>query len=131
MLVRMGDGADPETFVTVAGLRARTIALGAGLVDATSGDGPGAWRELLSGAGVKRVEVTGTGVFKDAVSDALMRAAFFDGRAANYRLAIPDFGTLAGIFMIAELTWGGSHDGEATFSVRLSSAGAVSFEAAS
>jgi TP901-1 family phage major tail protein len=131
MLVRIGDGAEPETFVTVAGLRARSIALGAGLVDATTGDSPGEWRELLAGAGVKRAEVSGAGLFKDSASDALMRAAFFEGRAANFRLVLPDFGTLAGAFMISELSWGGAHDGEATFSVRLSSAGQVSFEAAS
>jgi len=130
MLVRIGDGADPETFATVAGLRARSVALGAGLVDATTGDSPGEWRELLAGAGVKRAEVSGSGVFKDAASDALMRGAFFEGRAANFQLVVPDFGTLAGAFMISELTWGGAHDGEATFSVRLASAGQVSFEAA-
>ena len=131
MLVRMGDGAEPEAFTTLAGLRARSIVLGAGLVDATSGESPGEWRELLSGAGVKRAEVTGSGVFKDAASDALMRAALFEGKAASFRLVIPDFGTLAGAFMVAELTWGGAHDGEATFGVRLVSAGAVTFEVAS
>lgn len=130
VLVRMGDGGDPEAFTTLAGLRAKTISLGAGLVDATTGESPGAWRELLDGAGIRRVEVSGAGVFKDASSDALMRAAYFDGKASSFRLVIPDFGVLDGPFVVAELTYGGAHDGEATFSVRLASAGAVTFEAA-
>jgi TP901-1 family phage major tail protein len=44
------------------------------------------------------------------------------------RLVIPGFGALQGPFAIAELTYGGEHDGEATFSIRLMSVGAIAFE---
>jgi TP901-1 family phage major tail protein len=130
VLVRIGDGATPEAFATVAGLRTRSISLGAALVDATNSESPQAWRELLAGAGVKRVEVAGSGVFKDAASDALIRAAYFDGKASTFELVIPDFGAMRGPFVVAELVYGGAHDGEATFSIRLASAGAISFTAA-
>ena len=39
------------------------------------------------------------------------------------------FGVLRGPFVIVELTYGGEYDGEATFSVRLASAGLVTFDA--
>jgi TP901-1 family phage major tail protein len=41
------------SFVTVAGLRARTLAFNAATVDITDTESAGRWRELLDGAGVK------------------------------------------------------------------------------
>jgi TP901-1 family phage major tail protein len=131
VLIRIGDGGDPETFATVAGIRAKTITLSAGVVDATTADSAEAWRELIAGAGAKRCDVSGAGVFKDAASDERMRAVFFGGLAVAMRLVAPDFGTLSGPFVVSELSYAGDHDGEATFAVKLASAGAVAFEAAS
>lgn len=129
VVISIGDGDEPESFITVAGIRARTISLTAGLIEATTAQSAQAWREVIAGAGVKRAEVAGSGVFKDAMSDALMRAAFFAGEASNFELRIPGFGVLTGPFVIVELTYGGEHDGEATFAARLASAGLVTFEA--
>jgi TP901-1 family phage major tail protein len=127
VLLKISDGATTPAFITVAGLRAKSIALSAKTVDATSADSPNAWRELLAGAGLKEASVTGAGVFKDAASDALVRASFFaqDGRV--WRLIVPDFGTLEGKFQIAALEYGGAHDGEATFSMTLASASELVF----
>lgn len=129
VLISIGDGEDPETFLGVAGIRTKTISLTAGLVEATTAQSPEAWREVMTGVGVKRAEVSGRGVFKDGLSDALLRAAYFAGETANFQLAIPDFGVMTGPFAISELTYGGEHDDEATFAIRLSSAGLVVFEA--
>lgn len=130
VLIKVGDGGEPETFATVAGIRAKTIALSAGVVDATTAESPEAWRELIAGAGTKRADVSGAGVFKDAASDERMRAIYFAGEAASFQLVIPDFGTLEGPFVVSELSYGGEHDGEATFAVKLASAGVIAFEAA-
>ncbi len=127
ILLKISDGAG--AYVTLAGIRASRIQLSAALVDATSADSPEAWRELLAGAGAKAAKVTGRGVFKDAASDARMRAVFFAGEAPDWQFILPDFGTLAGAFQVSELSWSGEHDGEAEFSVTLESAGLVSFEA--
>lgn len=129
VLVRIGDGGSPEIFVAIAGIRARTISLSAGLVDATTAESPEAWRELIAGAGTKRAEVAGSGVFKDAASDALVRQAYFSGEAVMMQLVIPGFGVMQGRFVVSELSYGGEQEGEAVFSVRLASAGAISFEA--
>jgi len=128
ILLKISDGAGG--WVTLAGIRASRIQLSAALVDATSADSPEAWRELLAGAGAKTAKVTGRGVFKDAVSDARMRAVFFAGEAPDWQFILPDFGTLEGAFQVSELSWSGEHDGEAEFSVTLESAGLVSFEVA-
>jgi len=129
VLISIGDGDEPGAFVLVAGMRARTINLTAGLIEATTAQSAQAWREVIAGAGVKRAEVVGSGAFKDAESDALMRAAFFAGKASTFELVIPDFGVLRGPFVITELTYGGEHNGEATFAIRVASAGVVTVEA--
>lgn len=116
-------------FVTVAGLRARTISLNARTVDVTDGDSAGRWRELLAGAGVKSAAVSGQGIFKDAVSDALIREAFFEQSAKRWQLVVPDFGVLEGAFLVSALEYAGEHEGEASFALSLASAGAVEFSA--
>jgi TP901-1 family phage major tail protein len=118
------------SFVTIAGLRSKRIAFNSETVDITDADSAGRWRELLAGSGVQRAAVSGSGIFKDAQSDALMRQRFFAGEIADWQLAVPDFGTVEGPFQITSLEYTGSHDGEVTFEVALESAGLVSFAAA-
>ena len=131
ILIKIGDGASPEAFTTVAGIRTRTLSLNAKTVDATDSDSTDQWRELLTGAGVKSMAVSGSGVFRDAASDAMMQAAFFAQSTPNWQLVIPAFGTIAGAFQIAALEYAGQHEGEATFSISLASAGALTFTAGS
>ena len=118
------------SFVTVAGLRSKRIAFNSETVDITDADSAGRWRELLAGSGVQRAAVSGSGIFKDAQSDALMRQRFFAGEIADWQLAVPDFGTVEGPFQITSLEYTGSHDGEVTFEMALESAGLVSFTVA-
>lgn len=130
LLLKIGDGGDPESFASVAGLRAKTIMLNARTVDATNADSPGAWRELLSGAGVKSCAVSGSGIFVDAAADATVRAAFFAQSADSWRIVVPDFGTIDGAFLVTSLEYSGRHDGEAAYALSLASAGALGFTAA-
>lgn len=114
-------------FVTVAGLRTKRLAFNTETVDITDSESAGRWRELLAGSGVQRASVSGSGIFKDADSDASMRALFFAGAICMWQFAIPDFGTIEGNFQITALEFTGNHDGEVTFEVALESAGAVGF----
>jgi TP901-1 family phage major tail protein len=129
LLLKLGDGGSPETFSAVAGLRAKTISLNARSVDATDSDSPSAWRELMPGAGVKSASISGSGLFKDAASDAAVRSAFFQQSADNWQIVIPDFGVLSGAFLIASLEYSGRFDGEAQYAITLASAGELSFGA--
>ena len=126
VLIKLEDGVTPGNFISVAGIRAKTISLNAGMVDATHSTSAGGWRELLSGAGVKSVRVTGSGVFRDEASDTRMREVFMARGTPDWQLIIPDFAAFTGPFLISQLTYGGEFDGEAVFSVTLESAGEVS-----
>ena len=129
LLLKLGDGQSPEGFTTVAGLRTRSFSLNAKAVDVTDADSAGRWRELLEGAGTRQASVSGSGVFRDAAADALVRQSFFDQSARNWQLVVPGFGVLAGPFLVSTLEYAGAHDGEATYALTLSSAGPVSFTA--
>jgi TP901-1 family phage major tail protein len=96
-------------------------------VDVTSLESAGGWRELLAGAGVKSAGLSGSGIFRDAASDARMRQIFFDGEMPDFQVIIPDFGTIEGPFQVTSIDYGGTHDGEATYEVALASAGQLTF----
>ena len=130
LLLKIGNGGSPETFSTIAGLRATTLSFNAQSVDVTNADSAGQWRELLAGAGIASAAISGSGVFKDAASDAAIRSAFFDQELPNWQIVIPDFGTIAGAFKITALQYEGPHDGEVKLSLSLASAGALTFTAA-
>ena len=113
-------------YVTVAGLRTKTLRLNARPVDVTDTASQG-WKELLPGAGMRMAELSGTGVFRDAESDALIRSAFFDQSAQDCRFFIPGFGMIDGAFLITGLNYAGSYNGEAQFEISLSSAAVPEF----
>ncbi|CCB65601.1 phage major tail protein, TP901-1 family [Hyphomicrobium sp. MC1] len=123
------DTAGADVFTTVAGLRARALSISAETVEITNTESAGQWRELLSGAGVKSARITGSGVFKDAASDATIRDYAFNGTVRDWQVIVPDFGTIAGAFQITSLEFSGRHDAELTFDLTLESAGELSFTA--
>lgn len=126
LLLKIHDGT---AYVTVAGLRSKRLSFNAETVDVTDAESAGRWRELLGGAGVQRAGLSGTGIFKDSVSDARLRSAFFAGEIISCQIVIPDFGTVTGPFQISALEYSGQHNGEVQFEAALESAGALSFGA--
>ncbi|WP_223477106.1 phage major tail protein, TP901-1 family [Oricola indica] len=127
LLLKFWDGA---AFATVAGLRSKRISFNAQSVDITDSQSAGRWRELLDGAGIQRASISAAGIFKDASSDELVRAAFFAGAVTTCQLVIPDFGTIEGGFQITSLDYSGNHDGEVTFDIALESGSELTFGAA-
>ena len=128
MLLKL-DATGAGSFVTVAGLRTRTLAFNAAAIDITDAESAGRWRELLAGAGVKKASVSGSGIFKDQASDAAIRDLFFGGIIRSWQLILPDFGVVEGPFQITALEFKGDHAGEVTFDLALESAGALAFTA--
>lgn len=121
----IGDGS----FETLAGLRAQRLSLNAEQVDVTNLDSAGGWRELLAGAGVKSASISGSGVFRDAATDARARQIFFDAGMPDFQVIVPDFGTIEGPFQITSIEYAGSHNGEATYEIAMASAGTLTFVA--
>ena len=128
LLIKVDMAADGQ-FTTLAGLRATRVSFNAETIDVTSLESQGGWRELLSGAGVRSVSISGSGVFRDADTDERARQLFFDGEAPDFQVVIPDFGIVEGPFQVTAIEYGGSHNGEATYELSLASAGNLTFTA--
>ena len=78
---------------------------------------------------MQRASVSGSGIFKDAQSDAAIRSRFFAGEITDWQVMVPDFGTIEGPFQVTALEYRGDHAGEVTFELALESAGALTFSA--
>ncbi|MEM9011813.1 MAG: phage major tail protein, TP901-1 family [Pseudomonadota bacterium] len=128
LLIKL-DMTGSGSFVTAAGLRASRITFNAEPIDVTSLDSTGGWRELLGGAGVRSAAISGSGVFKDADTDARVRQLFFDGEITRFQVIIPDFGAVEGPFQITSIEYSGRFDGEAVYEMSVASAGELTFTA--
>ncbi|MBL4871001.1 MAG: phage major tail protein, TP901-1 family [Robiginitomaculum sp.] len=125
MLIKRKDAQG--NFITVAGLRTKTLKFNAKIIDITHSESEDAWRELLPGGGVKFVEISGEGIFNNSASDALIRTSFFDQTSDIYQLILPSFGTIEGDFLVSSLNYAGAYNGEASYEIVLVSAGKAVF----
>ena len=127
LLLNLGDGAEPQHFVPVAGLRTRTLSLNARTIDVTHAESAGGWRELLEGVGLKTCTISGAGVFVDDAAALRLRQLFFAQQGADWQIVLAGAGVLAGKFLVAALDYSGRFDGEASWSISLASAGEIGF----
>lgn len=130
MLIKIGGDSSPVTFSTLAGLRTKTMTINAETVDVTNSDSVNKWRELLAGAGIKSISVSGSGVFKDEATDITIRSEMFAQTIKDYQIFVPGFGTFEGMFQMSQLQYAGEHNGEVNWDISLESAAEVAFTAA-
>ena len=124
-LLKVGDGATPPAFATVAGLRTTQLSINGEMVTVTTKDS-GGWRELLSGAGVRSVSVSGAGVFTGSAAEARLKASALTGALDDYRLTFEGGAAMTGRFLVTRLDYAGDFNGERTYTMALESSGAVS-----
>jgi len=124
------DSTGGGVFVTIGGIRSKSISLNQEQVDVSDGDSVNEWRELLANAGMRSAAISGSGVFKDSAGEEDVRGYFFAGTIVDYQIIIPDFGTIEGAFQIASMDFAGEHNGEVTYSMSFESAGALTWTAA-
>jgi TP901-1 family phage major tail protein len=127
MLLKCFNGTN--AYVTIGGLRSRNLALNASSVDVTHAESAGRWRELLAGAGLRRLSLSGSGIFVDDAASALVRTLFFESAVRAWQIVIPHFGTIQAPFFIASLDYRAEHDSAMMFDMAMESAGEPSFTA--
>lgn len=123
-LLKVGDGAAPPAYATVAGLRTTQLSVNGEAVVVTSKDS-GGWRELLSGAGVRSVSVSGAGVFTGSAAEARLRGNALAGLIDDYRLSFEGGATMTGRFLVTRLDYAGDFNGERSYTLSLESSGQV------
>ena len=123
-LLKVGDGAAVPAFATVAGLRTTQLSVNGEAVVVTSKDS-GGWRQLLSGAGVRSVSVSGAGVFTGSAAEARIKASALAGTIDDYRLSFESGDSMTGRFLVTRLDYAGDFNGERSYTLSLESSGPV------
>jgi TP901-1 family phage major tail protein len=123
-LLKVGNGASPLVYATVAGLRTTQMSVNGEMVAITSKDS-GGWRELLSGAGVRSVSVSGAGIFTGSAAETRIKGNALAGTIDDYRLSFESGETLSGRFLVTKLDYAGDYNGERSYTLSLESSGPV------
>ena len=123
-LLKIGDGAAPPAYETVAGLRTTQMSINGDSVVVTH-KGSGGWRELLSGAGTRSVSVSAGGIFLGSVAEARVQANALAGTIDEYELSFEDGARLRGRFLVQRLDYSGDFNGERNYTIQLESSGPV------
>ena len=123
-LLKVGNGGSPVAYATVAGLRTTQLSINGEMVAITSKDS-GGWRELLSGAGVRSVSVSGAGVFTGSAAEVRLKGNALAGVIDDYRLSFESGETMTGRFLVTRLDYAGDFNGERSYTLSLESSGPV------
>jgi TP901-1 family phage major tail protein len=114
-----------ETFTTVGGLRSSSFSFSADAID-VSNHGSNQWKQMLDEAGMKSVEISGSGVYTSATNYRLIETNAF----ANLLTCLAFLDTVsgriyAGCFKITSIEASAEYDGEASYTLSASSADEV------
>jgi TP901-1 family phage major tail protein len=123
-LLKVGNGAAPPVYATVAGLRTTQLSVNGEAVVVTN-KGSGGWRELLSGAGVRSVSVSGAGVFTGSAAETRLKGNALSGALDDYELSFESGERMRGKFLVSRLDYAGDFYGERSYTLSLESSGEV------
>lgn len=126
VLVKCGDGAMPEVFTTIGGLRISAMALNNHILDASNREA-GIWRQLLSGAGAQSLTIHGSGLFTNSAAEERVRSNAFAASANNYRFYFANGNYIVGAFVITHYERVGDYEDAEQYALTLENAGAISF----
>lgn len=123
-LLKIGDGATPPAFTTIAGLRTTQLAINSDTVVITN-KGSGGWRELLSNAGFRSVSLSGAGVFNGSAAEARVKANALSGTIDSYQVTFESGDSMIGKFLVTRLDYAGDFNNERSYTIALESSGNV------
>ena len=126
ILLKISDGTSPGVFTAIGGLQSRTFTINNEAVDITNSD-TAPFRELCSGAGIKNVTFSGTGVFKDDAAINLMEnlAIATDTNEEEFQVVMGNNDFYQGVFHLTTFEYSGEVNGARQYNVSLENAGVV------
>lgn len=124
-LLKVEDSGTPGTYLTIGGLRSKSLSFNNEAIDVTSHDSS-EWKELLDGKGIKSMSVSGSGVFTNSSAETQIRNDLIAGTLRKFKLFDGAGNTFEAIFKITSLEYGGEYNAEQNWSISLESSGAVS-----
>lgn len=119
-------GASPTAYTAFTGLRATSLKLNGNQVDITNKNS-NAWQELLSNAGVRKIDISGSGLYDGTpgqvfnfVEKAALSNTFIDAEVTFANGVV-----YSGTWAISDFSLDGPYDNAQTFSLSLMSHGPV------
>jgi len=123
------DNTGSGSFQSIGSLRGKSLKINAETVDVTNSDSTNQYRELLAGAGVKSLEVSGNGIFGDDTYVNTAHGLALNGTIRNWQIVVPGLGTYQAAFQITAFEVTGEYNGAVEFTMSLASSGDVTFTA--
>lgn len=123
------DSNGSGSFVTLGGMRTKSLTINREQIDVTDSDSSGLQRELLEGGGVASMSLSGGGVFKESAGEKACIARVLAGTIVEHQFVFPGLGTFEGLFQTTQAQLNGEYNAEAQFSLSFESAGTITFTA--
>ena len=115
----------PGAYLLLANCRDNSNDMQNETIDVTDKDGMPD-RKLIEG-GIRSTDISASGVFTDAASVKQLKVWTRAGNIKNFRLQDGLGNTQTGPFLCVSFSQAGSYDGEQTYDLKLSSAGAMTY----
>lgn len=123
-LLESDDGAG--TYTVLGGLRSSSISLNGEAIDVTD-QSSGQWQTLLSGAGILKASISGSGIFNNSANEQLALTRMLAQTIANYKIVDGTGKAFAGAWKITKLERKGGYKDAQEYSMTLESSGAVTY----
>lgn len=126
LLLKVEDTHGAGTYTTVGGLRSKNFSWSAEAIDATN-HGSNQNKELLDGAGIMAMSISGSGIFTDSATLTRIITAFQSQTLTRFQIVDATSGgqTYTALFKITSLERAAEYNAEQTWSISLESSGSV------
>lgn len=118
LLIKAGDGASPEVFTNICGIKTRSFNMSANEVDTTvpDCDNPENPPQKTSAPGILDQSFSGSGLFTNTAAGKQMLDDARGGVTRNYQVVVPGYGTFEGPYGVFNLELAGELEGNLEFS---------------
>jgi TP901-1 family phage major tail protein len=115
----------PGTWVTIGGLRSKSISLNDEMVDTSDNESAGRWRELGEGFGIRTFSISGGGLIKKSQGEQFLKNQFVAGTHPRLQFIVADFLTVEAKCQITKMDFSGDYNKEAAYSLSFENNGEV------
>lgn len=131
LLIKIGNGATPEVFSNLCGLKTRSFNMSANEVDTTipSCVNPGGPVQKTSRPGISNRTFSGTGNFVAGSAMTTFLGYVRGSQAFNAQVVVPGDGTYEGSWMVTDFEFSGDVEPNMEFSATFVAADVLSFAA--
>lgn len=130
LLIKIGDGATPEVFTNLCGIKTRSYNLSASEVDTTipSCTNPGGPVQKTSRPGISNRTFSGSGNFVSSVASKAFVSKVINNEQFNAQVVVPGVGTFEGSWMVTDFSFSGDVEPNMEFSATFVAADVLEFE---